>query len=87
MLPSINALDSRICAAVAARPERRPRVPGGAWSEGHLYAAADSDRPTQRKTVKEPSRILIIIRIVLNRCLQDGHCESRLHAAYIDTNG
>lgn len=29
-------------APLAARPERRPRAPGRAWSEGHLCAAADS---------------------------------------------
>lgn len=32
-------------ALLAARPERRPRVPGGAWSEGLVCAAADSTRP------------------------------------------
>ena len=51
---------------------RRPRVPGGAWSEGLLCAAADSDRPTHWGWLKVPYRLLIIIRIVLNRALVRG---------------
>ena len=36
----------------AARPERRPRVPGGAWSEGPVCAADDSTRPKPKTRSK-----------------------------------
>ena len=36
----------------AVRPERRPRVPGGAWSEGLLCAADDSARPKPKTRSK-----------------------------------
>ena len=60
-------------APLAARPERRPRAPGRAWSEGHLCAADDSTLPTAENKVKELAGYLHIINVVAVDA-RGGHC-------------